>query len=95
MACIRYEDDWIHVDDYTEEVEKLENKIQDLKEEIENLEYDEVYTLAEIMLARDKLLHGVSVYEVVDDLNKLIASHRVSVRSQAVAKINELEVCDE
>ena len=91
MACIRYEDDWIHIDDYTEEVEKLENKVQDLKEEIENLEYDEVYTLAEIMLARDKLLNGASVYEVVGDLHELIAAHRASVRAEAVSKLNELE----
>ena len=91
MACVTYEDDWVHVDDCSKEVERLENRIEDLKEEIENHADDEVYTLAEIMLARDKLLHGMSVYEVVDDLNKLIAAHGVDVRMAAVSKINELE----
>lgn len=95
MACIRYEEDWIHVDDYSAEVERLENRIEDLKDEIENRADDEVFTLAEIILIRDSLLHGLGTYDAINNLNKLISSHSEPVRVSAMTKINELEVYDE
>lgn len=95
MSCIRYEDDWVHVDDYSEEVERLENRIEDLKDEIENMKDDEVYTLAEIILIRDSLISSNVSYEVISNMNKLIASHSDSVKIAAFNKINEMEVCDE
>jgi hypothetical protein len=89
-----YHDSWNDVDECQpteEEVIKLENEISDLKEEIEARADDEVFTLAEIILARDKLLNGGSVYEVIDELNKLIGYHDASVREAAMTKINEME----
>jgi archaellum component FlaC len=91
MSCIRYQDDWIHVDDYSAEVERLENRIEDLKDELENRANDEVFTLCEVILARDKLLEGSSIDDVIADLNELIAAHDASIRVAAMSKINEME----
>jgi hypothetical protein len=89
-----YHDSWNDADacqPTEDEVIKLENEINDLREEIEARAEDEVFTLAEIMLARDKLSEGGSVYEVIDELNKLIGYHDASVREAAMTKINEME----
>jgi hypothetical protein len=84
-------DDWIHWDDYDKEVTALEDQIADLKEEIEARANNEVFTLAEIILIRDGLLHGLGTYDAINNLNKLIASHNASIRVAAMSKINNLE----
>jgi hypothetical protein len=83
-------DDWIHWDDYDNEVTALEDQIADLKEEIEARANNEVFTLAEIILIRDRLLSGAPVSSVIDELNKVIGFHDVSVRVTAMTKLNEL-----
>lgn len=90
MSCVNY-DDWVHVDDYDKEVTSLEDEITDLKEEIEARKDNETFTLAEVILVRDKLLRGELVEEVVMDLNRLISYHDVAVREAAISKLNEME----
>lgn len=90
MSCINY-DDWIHYDDYNKEVTALEDQIADLKEEIEARADNEVFTLAEIILIRDRLLNETPVSSIIDELNKVIGFHDVSIRVAAMTKLNELE----
>ena len=84
-------DDWVHVDDYNKEVSELEDGITDLKEEIEARKDNEIFTIAEVILVRDKLLRGELVEEVVMDLNRLISYHDAAVREAAISKLNEME----
>ena len=70
---------------------ELEKEIADLNEEIENRADDEVYTLAEIMRLRDRLLNGESVYSVISDMNLLIGYHAAYVRTAAASKLHEME----
>jgi regulator of replication initiation timing len=89
-----YHDSWNDADECQpteEEVIKLENEISDLKEEIEARAEDEVFTLAEIMRLRDRLLNGESVYGVISDMNQLIGYHDASVRVAAATKVKEME----
>lgn len=91
MSCISYEEDWIHIDDYEKEVTALEDEIHDLRLEIESRRDNEVFTLAEVILIRDKLLADVDTYKVIAALNKLIGYHDEEIRLAAIAKVNELE----
>lgn len=87
MSC----DDWVHVDDYDKEVSQLEDTISDLRLEIESRADNETFTLAEIILIRDRLLNGGLIEDAILELNQLIGLHDDSVRVAAMSKLNEME----
>jgi hypothetical protein len=88
-----YYDSWNDADEChpTErELYALEDEIRELKEEIKLREEDELFTLTEIMIIRDKALRGDPVDYVIEALNGLINVHNPAIKERAIKNLLKL-----
>lgn len=83
-----YDDDWVHIDDFNEQIEKLESQLYPLQEYEKQVLEDSAWVLSEIIKARDLIAQG-SVNESLDALNRLIALHDENEMQQAYKNLTE------
>jgi hypothetical protein len=91
MSYYLNEDDWIHVDDYNQEIDRLEEEVKDLKYAVDALEDNSLFTLTEMLLIRDRILKHDPIEDILTDLNILIRTFSEDEKARAISKINEME----
>jgi chromosome segregation ATPase len=74
------QEDWVHIDDYNDEIQKLEDRISELETVNRDMRDDEVTVLSDIMLIRD---HYSDYSDVKEELDYIIKAHDHSVRRKA------------
>ena len=75
-----YQEDWVHIDDYNAEIQKLEDRISELETVNRDMRDDEITVLSDIMLIRD---HYSDYSDVREELDYIIKAHDKSARQKA------------
>jgi hypothetical protein len=84
-------DDWndadsVCLEDHYSEVQYLEDRVIDLKNQVNALCDDEVFILSEIMMVRDMYSDDKELH---DDLSQIINFHSEDVKKLAIKKIKD------
>jgi hypothetical protein len=82
------QEDWVHIDDFNKETDRLENRISELEQVIRDLEHDERFILSLIMGLR-KQARGLRCWEVVGSCDQIIAFHSAVSIVEAKAMLDK------
>jgi hypothetical protein len=75
-------EDWMHIDDYNAEHDKLTEKVSELQQVIDDLKYDEAYILSLIIGLRENA-RSRQEWETLGRLDHIIFLHSAAAQAQA------------
>jgi hypothetical protein len=82
------QEDWVHIDDFNKETDRLENRVSELEQVIRDLEHDERFILSLIMGLREKA-KGLKAWEIVGGCDQIIAFHSAVSIVEAKAMLDK------
>lgn len=65
------QEDWVHIDQHNEEIDRLEQEVDVLASLVENAEYDEAFILAELIELRWRYSDYKDMYQELEGIIKL------------------------
>lgn len=88
MSMYYADDEWVHIDTFHDEIQKLEYQLYPLKEYEKQVLEDSGFVLYKLMCARDLLAAG-SVNQCQDALNWLISTFSDEEKEEALKNFKE------
>lgn len=82
------QEDWVHIDDYNKEIERLEGRVAELEQVIRDLEYDERFILSLIMGLRVKA-SDLKEWGIVGSIDQIIGFHSAVSIVEAKAMLDK------
>lgn len=82
------QEDWVHIDDYNKEIERLDGRVAELEQVIRDLEYDERFILSLIMGLRVKA-GDLKAWGIVGSIDQIIGFHSAVSIVEAKAMLDK------